>query len=668
MDVLIDIHGFQGREVFLRIGFIRRPGIVIDGEVIRSVNNRFRLKTNEGKFISVSLKRRFLDPIPRLSIADHTIETLAAHRWYIYAWLLLPILLIALGWWYAQLTGALSGLFWAFVAITVNSKALRLILSGVKYFVNVIILVVCISAGFLSIQTISRITNIDPVAELQAFLADRTIPEIHGNHHAPTGILSNDTLHRYTDDFGYPLPTTDAMSILDDLKSGRFDIVDSLLVRKQRLFEQNYRYEDYVYRAFHRLAVPDSSLEPLFSRWIELKPSSFAARQARAEYYHGLGWACRGTRWASETSAEQFAGMESFFKRAEEDARDALEIEPRLLVAYEMLLDIARTRGETYSASLIMDHAVKLCPYSYRIRYWFMMNLTPRWGGTHEAMEAFARESQGLADVNPRMRALRAFAPWDKGRIAVADSEYDAAGEFYREALSYGDNFVVLDSRARLYWRLNQYEDAKKYFERALAINPYDDETAVNAARMTCYMGRTDESIALTKQAERNFPYSQELRDFKDWEARHFVYEGYKLYEKAAYQDAAKLYDTALAFHETYYQAYYYRALAASRTDKLNSAESDLKEAIRLNPRDFPSYMLMDWVLAKRKEWDKIIDCWSAYIKLVPYDGKAFLERGGAKYQKGDYREALKDADKACRLDVQEGCVQVERLRGMIGK
>lgn len=668
MDFLLDIQGFQGREVFLRVGFIRSPRIVIDGEVIRPVNNRFRLKTKDGKSIAVSLKRRFLDPIPRLFIADRTIETLAAHRWYIYVWLLLPVLLIAVGWWHAQLTGALSGLFWALVAIAVNSKALRLILSGVKYFVNLIVLLGCISALFGTTEAISRITYVDPVADLQAFLADRIIPEIHANHHAPTGLLANDTLHRYTDDFGYPVMTTDAMAILADLKSGQWDSVETFLVRKQRLFEHDYRFEDHVYRAFHRFWVPDSSLEPLFERWIELRPNSFAARLARAEYYHGLGWASRGTRWARETTAQQFAGMELFFKRAEEDLREALQIEPRLLVAYEILLDMARTRGEEYPASLIMEQAVRLCPYSFRIRYWFMMNLAPRWGGSHEAMEAFASESQELADVNPRMRLLKAFAPWDKGRIVAVDSQYDAALEFYREALSYGEHFVVLNSRAKVYWNQGRYDDAKKDFERALVLNPYDDEASAGVARMCCYMGRTDESLALTKKAEENFPGSEELSGFKTWSGRHFVYEGYKLFEKADYQNAIKLYDTALAFHDKYYEAYYYRALAESRTDQLTNAESDLKEAIRINPRFFPSYKLMDWILSQKRAWDKIIDYWSTYIALVPNDGKAFLERGGAKYQKRDYQESLKDASKACELGEQEGCVQAQRLRDLIKK
>ena len=92
---------------------------------------------------------------------------------------------------------------------------------------------------------------------------------------------------------------------------------------------------------------------------------------------------------------------------------------------------------------------------------------------------------------------------------------------------------------------------------------------------------------------------------------------------------------------------------------------SDVKKSIELNPRHFESYLILDSILARKGKFNDIINYWSKLIELEPKNARAYLERGGAYYHKGDLRAALIDAKKSCELGNNEGCKrfkQMERL------
>lgn len=52
----------------------------------------------------------------------------------------------------------------------------------------------------------------------------------------------------------------------------------------------------------------------------------------------------------------------------------------------------------------------------------------------------------------------------------------------------------------------------------------------------------------------------------------------------------------------------------------------------------------MDYILAKENEWDIIIGYWDEFIELNPDNSRAYLERGGTYFHKGDMQSALKNA------------------------
>jgi hypothetical protein len=94
-----------------------------------------------------------------------------------------------------------------------------------------------------------------------------------------------------------------------------------------------------------------------------------------------------------------------------------------------------------------------------------------------------------------------------------------------------------------------------------------------------------------------------------------------------------------------------------------DQAVADFTKVTELAPTTIEAYRSLDRLLSRRKQWQAIITHWSRYIALQPESAEAYLERGGAHFQKGDRAAAVRDAEKACQLGNKEGCRQLAKFR-----
>jgi tetratricopeptide (TPR) repeat protein len=125
----------------------------------------------------------------------------------------------------------------------------------------------------------------------------------------------------------------------------------------------------------------------------------------------------------------------------------------------------------------------------------------------------------------------------------------------------------------------------------------------------------------------------------------------------------------ALSMSPATAESYYLRGIAFMNGAAHDEALADFQQAIALDPTFIRAYEGIDNVLMQRKEWDTIIEYWSKLIAIQPKNARAYLERGGAAFNKGDMVDALRDAERACSLEYQEGCRVLEQLKaGSKGK
>lgn len=479
------------------------------------------------------------------------------------------------------------------------------------------------TAGASKDETLPAHTSVRPSWQRVAVPSDR-LEEISG-----------------TDEFGYPLATADKTEILGLLRAREFDRLDSVLRRYHAAFEADYRRELWLFDAYGAVAITDPAVTALLDAWVEERPASYAARLARAVHLQALGWESRGSRWAKDTSNEQFDRMSDFFQRARRDLAVVLETEPESVVAYRELITMAMADSEEEEMQRLYGRAEAIQPLSFQLRRAYMNAIIPRWGGSYRRMKSFIRKTAPHAKRNPRLRILAGFVSWDRGRSA-RNQDYDAqAVRDFTEALSHGVHGQFLESRGRTYLAHRQYEAALDDFDTALALSPQNQEFLLLRAKALLGAGRTQEASDSLATALALDPTNADCLEWKKNAAKHLVHEGYQKANEQKTQEALAQFDAAIALSPENVESYYWKGRALLQQGRHTEALDAFERAIAADPKHIESYKNIDWLLAQRGDWDGIIGHWGRFLAEQPDCAEALLERGGAFHRKGDLASAL---------------------------
>jgi tetratricopeptide (TPR) repeat protein len=98
---------------------------------------------------------------------------------------------------------------------------------------------------------------------------------------------------------------------------------------------------------------------------------------------------------------------------------------------------------------------------------------------------------------------------------------------------------------------------------------------------------------------------------------------------------------------------------AASAHDPVDA----LRAAVSADPDDFEAHRRLDLALARQGRFDEVVAVWNRYLLTHEDDGRAWLERGGARYHMGQRQKAGEDAQRACELGVTEACQRAAQMR-----
>jgi tetratricopeptide (TPR) repeat protein len=454
--------------------------------------------------------------------------------------------------------------------------------------------------------------------------------------------------------------TTDRLEVLRLLRYRELDALTRLIESLQRRFEDDFQAELDLGLAVTSFRIADPTLTPVLDDWVAAEPRSYVPLLARAKHFQAVGFARRGAKPASETPDEQMRAMRTYLAKAVADAKAALALHSKLTEAYEVMMSAAMALGDQARCRRLADEALAISPYSVRIRARYLYCELPRWGGSYEAMEAFAHESQQYADRNPRLTVLMGFVDWDKGVTLRQEKRYSEAVRYLTSALRFGDQWEFYEDRGDAYFRMKAYRQAVADLDRALELWPQEPKTLADRAFALIGMELAQPALADVELVLRVDPTSELLPNFRKGHAESAVREGFDLAKAGRLDEAIRKYTWADWIAPAQTDALYWRGRAEIEKNDRERAQEDFEESIRRNPRHFESYVNLDWLLAQKKEWDSIIRRWDAFIELDPLNGDAYLERGGARHRKGDTVAALADARKACELGNRKGCEIVD--------
>lgn len=453
---------------------------------------------------------------------------------------------------------------------------------------------------------------------------------------------------------GKPWRVADRRVLLNLLRHGRYGELTLIVEGYQAAFEADPSKEYWPSTAFDAFEVSDAKTLEQINGWIAHDPHSFAPYMARAAYYYELGWHRRGGDWASKTSRKQFKGMGDAHYAAVENLRTALQLHPKLVDAYRMLLGVAMADGATEKERReVLNQGLAICPTCLRVRVYYMNAIAPRWGGSYEEMDAFAKESQQHASENPALRVLLGAADDDRCDSMRKTRGLDAI-DLCTAALRHGPYAPYLETRSHAYVDVNMYDAARDDAEAALAMWPYDDDSLDHHAWVLMDQGHHAELAMKDVQLleELNPAYSdlpdlkkqlanELVRDSQSARTDHKMGKVFRLLCEASAWDPKNQVVVALA-----------RAQAPhGRHLKHVKAPATLDAAVALDRK-----------LSAENDFDACIDLWTDFLAHHPDVTRAYLERAGAHMRRYQLAATRADFDAACKLGDPEGCTKLREL------
>ena len=263
----------------------------------------------------------------------------------------------------------------------------------------------------------------------------------------------------------------DPASLRHLLEARDFDGVERTLTAIDHK-AMRYESEDVLWAAIMSLSQPRPENEPLFDEWLAQSKGSAHARLARANFLLLRGWRVRGSNPASVTSRAQFHGMAEYHAEARRSFAALAEEHPDAILAFDGLISTCLGEGGADCSLPWLQRALAQRPGSYDIRAAYLYTLKPRWGGSYEAMEAFAAEAQKAVSTNPRLEHLLGFADADRASEAMHAENWAAAISLYTSALKHGPDPTFLADRAFAYLRAGDALHAAADIQAARHLSP----------------------------------------------------------------------------------------------------------------------------------------------------------------------------------------------------
>jgi tetratricopeptide (TPR) repeat protein len=450
----------------------------------------------------------------------------------------------------------------------------------------------------------------------------------------------------------------DRVSVLQALRARRFADLDAALreVSGQAL-ENPAVFDEVEWNAFRAFDIADPGLEEPLDAWVSEHPESAVAFAARATYRLARGWRERGNRFARDTADAAFLEFEKWRRSSLADSQRALELDPQLAAAWRERIAALGARGYGPDFERAIHQAIEIVPDSYRVRSMAMNFLRPRWGGSYELMDRWASLAMTRAKRVPRMARLRSRAALDRADVAEGERDFQRATAWVRDALAQDPaDPEANDTYASILRREGKLSEAVEAIEKARAEVPDDPGFIASHISLLLAQGRDLLAAEHLARLEALDPSRSDLAKWRERLAKDVLDRCESAARTDDFSQAIALCDQAVAGIPTSERARYWRGRALLRAERWEEAQTDFEAALAADPRSRRSIENLDWLLARERKFEAIIELWDRYLELESQDAAALLERAGAKRHSGDVSGACADLGLGCRLGQKRAC------------
>lgn len=231
------------------------------------------------------------------------------------------------------------------------------------------------------------------------------------------------------------------------MAASQYEELDKYFTALQAAYESGKIDDKTLFYAYGPLEdLDDAKYQVIFTDWIAKQPKSYPARFLYSYYLVNVAWKARGTKFASKTSETQFSSFATLLDRAmtENEKLLAAKLTAKPIISLMNKLRILRagsslgmSRAEILSAAqATLAQANAMDPGNMLARTNYMTILSPRWGGTYQEMQAYAKAARA-EKISPQLADyLDSRIPEEIGDRFYAQENYEKALPYYYQAAS----------------------------------------------------------------------------------------------------------------------------------------------------------------------------------------------------------------------------------------
>jgi tetratricopeptide (TPR) repeat protein len=277
--------------------------------------------------------------------------------------------------------------------------------------------------------------------------------------------------------------------------------------------ERHYSGEDpeyRLYRAFPLISWESGSDADRYTlRWVKGAPDSPYANTARAKILMSRAWKIRGDGFTKDIQPQRMRRANDLTQQASVLLNRAINQEPRLLPAYDLLLDAYAFNGQTGMRKRALKAALRQSPTSYYVRASAAHYMRQAWGGTLDEVDALVEEARPQFARNPRLAMLVQYRDNEKGRVFDIQERYRRALPPLRAALRSGPSFEALIRAERSASNLGYHVEGLMYLSQNIRFERAPADYLLRRAGLWEWDGNFTRALRDVRAAAKMYPHNQ---------------------------------------------------------------------------------------------------------------------------------------------------------------
>jgi len=228
----------------------------------------------------------------------------------------------------------------------------------------------------------------------------------------------------------------------------------------------------------------------------------------------------------------------------------------------------------------------------------------------------------------------------------------EEAIKYFEKAIGINPSFELpWANKAKVFFDLKKYDEALECINKALELHPSWTEALKLKTVILINKGLNQEALECVEKAIKTNP-----QDWNAWDNK-----GRALFNLKKYQEAIECFDTVLKSNPKNFEVLYLKGLSLINLGKDKEAMLCLDEVLELTPNFIPALLIKAEVLFEKGDYECVLSYVDKVLTLERGNIQALILKGRALSKLSRFKEAIACCDEVLRINPNNGVAEYNK-------